>query len=89
MSVLWETFEIAINFFQGFILIWFPYSYLGDKNNRKFYKSQGIAYAIIIAATISIMNRLTAFEHFYAVIYVAVAFLYTYTNLNGSLLKKT
>lgn len=89
MSVLWETFEIAINFFQGFILIWFPYSYLGDKNNRKFYKSQGIAYAIIIAATISIMNRLTAFEHFYAVIYVAIAFLYTYTNLNGSLLKKT
>lgn len=88
MSILWEVFEITVNFFQGFMLVFFPYSYLGDKRSRKFYKSQGIAYAIILAATLSIMNRLTAFEHFFAVIYVIIAFLYTYTYLKGSLLKK-
>lgn len=88
MSILWEVFEISVNFFQGFILVFFPYSYLGDKQNRKFYKSQGIAYSIILASAISVMNRVTAFEHFYALIYVAITFLYTYIHLNGSLLKK-
>lgn len=77
MSILWEVFEIAVNFFQGFVLVYFPYSYLGDKQKRKFYKSQGIVYSIILAAAISIMNRITIFEHFYALLYVAIIFLYT------------
>ena len=68
MNILWEVFEIAVNFFQGFMLIFFPYSYLGDKQNRKFYKSQGIVYSIILASAISIMNRITVFEHFYIII---------------------
>ncbi len=88
MSVLWEVFEIAVNFFQGFLLAFFPYLYLEDKKKRKFYKSPGIAYAIILAAAISVMNRITTFEHLYALIYVAITFLYTYLYLNGSLLKK-
>lgn len=88
MSILLEIFEIAVNFFQGFILAFFPYSYLGDMQNRKFYKSSGIVYAIILAAAISIMNRLTAFEHFYALIYVAIVFLYSSKHLRGSVLKK-
>ncbi len=88
MSIIWEIFEIAVNFFQGFILVFFPYSCLGDKQNRKFYKSQGIVYSIILAATISIMNRLTVFEHFYALIYVSLIFIYSLRYLNGTALKK-
>lgn len=89
MSILWEVFEITVNFFQGFILIFFPYSYLEDKQKRKFYKSQGIVYSIILAAAISIMNKITLFEHLYAVIYVAIVFVYSLKYLNGTILKKT
>ncbi len=88
MSILWEVFEISVNFFQGFILVFFPYSYLGDKQNRKFYKSQGIAYSIILAAAISIMNRITFFEHFYVLLYIVITFLYANIHLNGSFTKK-
>ena len=44
MSVLWDLFEIAVNFFQGFIMTFFAYAYLGDKNNRKFLKSSGVLF---------------------------------------------
>lgn len=88
MSILWEVFEIAVNFFQGFILSYFPYSYLEDKKRRKFYRSPGILYAIVIAAAISIMNKLTIFEHFYALTYIFIVFIYSYKHLYGTVLKK-
>lgn len=89
MSILWELFEIAVNFFQGFILTYFPYSYLEDKKRRKFYKSPGIVYAIVLAAAISIINKITIFEHFYALIYIFIVFIYSYKHLYGTVLKKT
>ncbi|MCM1524509.1 MAG: GHKL domain-containing protein [Ruminococcus sp.] len=88
MSVLWETFEIAVNFFQGFMLTYFPYSYLSDKQKKPFFKSSGVMYAIALGTAISIMNRITVFEHFYALIYIAITFIYAYIHLNGSPLKK-
>ncbi|MCH5348997.1 MAG: GHKL domain-containing protein [Oscillospiraceae bacterium] len=88
MSILWEVFEIAVNFFQGFILAFFPYAYLGDKHDRKFHKSPGIIYAVITAAAISVMNYLTVFEHFYALTYAAVIFTYSLRHLKGTMLKK-
>jgi len=88
MSILWEVFEIAVNFLQGFILIFFQYSYLGDKQNRKFYKSKGVVYSIILAAAISVINRITYFEHFYVLLYIVITFLYVKLHLNGSFMKK-
>lgn len=88
-NILWETFEIAVNFYQAFMIIYFTYSYLGEKKERKLLKSSGLAYIIILAATISLMNYLTVFEHFYALAYIAVVIIYAINNLNGSLLKKT
>ena len=88
MRVLWEVFETAVNLYQGFLFVFFTYSYLGDKQNRKFYKSPGIVYSIIFAAAISIFNRLTFFEHFYAIVYAVIVFVYAYKNLNGTVLKK-
>lgn len=71
------------------MIIYFTYSYLGDKKERKLLKSSGLAYIIILAATLSLMNYLTVFEHFYALTYIAVVIIYAINNLNGSLLKKT
>lgn len=88
MNILWEVFEIAVNFFQGFIIAFFQYLYLGDKQNRKFYKSQGIVFSIILAAVISVVNKITFFEHFYVLLYIVITFLYVKVCLNGSLMKK-
>ncbi len=41
-NVLWEAFEIAVNFFQGFIVIYFPYKYLGDKQGRRYGESPAV-----------------------------------------------
>lgn len=40
-SVLFNVFEILINIFEGFVLMYFEYSYLGDKRNRTLLKSPG------------------------------------------------
>ena len=82
-NILWETFEIAVNFYQAFMIIYFTFSYLGDKKKRKLLKSSGLAYIIVLAATISLMNYLTIFEHFYALTYIAVVFVYAIKNFKG------
>lgn len=88
MNILSGVFEIAVNFLQGFLLAYFPYSYLGDKNKRKFGKSPGMIYAIIIAVVMSVINNFIMFEHFYALIYVAIIFIYSLQSLKGKILKK-
>lgn len=87
-SVLFNVFEILINIFEGFVLMYFEYSYLGDKRNRTFLKSPGAFFAIILAFTISVMNYFTVFEHFYALIYIAILLTYVCICLNGSIIKK-
>lgn len=88
MSVLWDLFEIAVNFFQGFIMTFFAYAYLGDKNNRKFLKSSGVLYGIVLAATISILDYYMVFENFYALLYIVIIFWYAAVSLEGTWLKK-
>lgn len=88
MSILWDLFEIAVNFFQGFIMTFFAYAYLGDKNNRKFLKSSGVLYGIVLAATISILDYYMVFENFYALLYIVIIFLYAAVSLEGTWLKK-
>ncbi len=88
MSILWDLFEIAVNFFQGFIMTFFAYAYLGDKNNRKFLKSSGVLYGIVLAATISILDYYMVFENFYVLLYIVIIFLYAAVSLEGTWLKK-
>lgn len=89
MSALWDLFEITINFFQGFIMIFFAHSYLGDKNDKRFLKSSGVLYGIALAATISILDYYTVFESFYAFLYIVIIFAYSVLGLKGTWLKKT
>lgn len=74
MSVLWDLFEITVNFFQGFIMMFFAYVYLGDKNDRKFLKSGGVLFGIVLAAAISILDYYTIFENLYALLYIVIIF---------------
>lgn len=89
MSTLWDLFEITVNFFQGFIMIFFAHSYLGDKNDKIFLKSSGVLYGIALAATISILDYYTVFESFYAFLYIVIIFAYSALGLKGTWLKKS
>lgn len=89
MTILWWIFEILVNIYQGFISMYFVYSYLGDRDNSKFLKSSGILFSIIYACTVTVLNVTTSvFEHFYAFIYIFIVFAYTMYSLDGRLLKK-
>lgn len=88
MSVLWDLFEITVNFFQGFIMIFFAYSYLGDKNDKKFLPSSGVLFGIALATSISILDYYTIFENLYALLYIVIIFLYAVSSLKGTWLRK-
>lgn len=88
MSVLWDLFEITINFFQGFIMIFFAHAYLEDRNDRKFLKSSGVLFGIALAAAISILDYYMIFENLYALLYIVIIFLYAISSLKGTWLKK-
>ena len=88
INILWEIFEVAINFFQGFILTYFAYAYLGDKKGRKFAESPAMIYSVILAIVISVVNQLTVFEHFLLFVYIIIILIYIFTSLCGSYLQK-
>lgn len=88
MKVLWLLFELLINVYQGIIMTYFMYSYLGDKKRVKFIKSKGVLFALLFAGAITAMNVITYFEHVYALIYSVILFVYALCCLNGSLTRK-
>ena len=88
MSVLWDLFEVTINFFQGFIMVFFAHAYLEDRNDRKFLKSSGVLFGIALSAAISILDYYTIFENLYAMLYIVIIFLYAISSLKGTWLKK-
>ncbi len=88
MNVLWLLFELIVNVYQGFVMSYFMYSYLGDKKRVKFFKSKGVLFAFIFAAAITTMNFITYFEHVYALIYGVILFVYALLYLKGTLMRK-
>lgn len=88
INVFWEVFEIALNFFQGFILTYFAYAYLGDKKGRKYSESPAIIYAVILATVMSVVNMITVFEHFWVLVYIVIMLIYIILSLCGTNLQK-
>lgn len=67
-TILWTIFEILINVFQGFALCYYSYRYMNNKGIKPFIFSTGSVFSIIIAATITILNYVTIFEHLLALV---------------------
>ncbi len=88
MKALWDLFEITVNFYQGFIMVFFAYSYLGDKNERSFLKSSGVFGGTALATLISILNYYMVFENLYALLYIVTIFIYAAISLKGTWLKR-
>lgn len=83
-EMFWNFFELLINIFQGFAMIYFPYKYFGGKYSDKFTGNYGIWFSLIVALEISLFNQMTIFEHLYAVFYGITIFLYSFIFLKGN-----
>ena len=87
-SVIWTTFEIAINIFQGFAFCFYSYKYLNKGKFKSFIFSSGTVFSLILAAAITFFNYITIFEHFWALLYSAIIFIYAMMKLNGTIANK-
>lgn len=87
-KLLWGILEIAVNLYQGFIVMYFSFRYLGDKKERKYLKSPVIIFVVLFFFAMSAMNFITVFEHFYSLIYAVIIFIYSLICLKGTILKK-
>lgn len=83
-EMFWNFFELLINIFQGFAMIYFPYKYFGGKYSDKFTGNYSIWFSLIVALEISLFNQMTIFEHLYAVFYGITIFLYSFIFLKGN-----
>lgn len=64
MNILWNLFDIGVNCFQGFIMMYFPFKFLGGRFSDKFLKNHGAMFAVLYTMLISFLNKISAFEHF-------------------------
>ena len=88
MKILWDLFEIGVNCFQGFIMMYFPFKFLGGKYSENFLKNHGLLFAAMYTLLISCLNLISVFEHFLAFLYVTMIFLFCLTCLQGKILHK-
>ena len=88
MNMLWSFFEISINLFQGFIMVYFASKYLDGKFGKGYLTNHGALFSVILAVLITVMNYITSFEHFLALIYILPIFAFSQLCLNGSIQKK-
>lgn len=87
-TLIWNCFEILINFFQGFAMIYFPYQYFKGRFSDSFIKSHSVPFALIVALLITFLNQVTVFEHIYAVFYGLVIYIYSLICLKGNCYNK-
>ncbi len=88
MNILWNIFDIGVNCFQGFIMMYFPFKFLGGRFSDKFLKNHGAMFSVLYTMLISFLNKISVFEHFLALLYIALVFLYCITCLKGKMLHK-
>lgn len=87
-TILWNVFEIAVNLYQGFVMMFFPFKYLGGKYSEKFKNNYGLIFSVLLALNISIFNHIASFEHILALSYGVMIFLFSLIFLKGTLQSK-
>ena len=87
-NIIWTAFEIAINVFQGFAFCFYSYKYLNKDKFKNFIFSSGTIFSLILAAVITFFNYVTIFEHFWALLYSVIIFVYATIKLKGTIINK-
>lgn len=80
--IWWELFEVSVNFFQSFMVLYFAHSYLKRKETPFVKKS--MLYIVGLTIILSIINHFMLFEHLYAIIYVILIWIYVKSNFRGT-----
>lgn len=86
-DLLWNSFEIAVNYYQGLIMAWFVYKFLTPKDIKlaKIFLS---VFGIIFGTTITLLNRITIYEGYTSIFYIAILLIYALIAFNDSIIKK-
>lgn len=74
-NLFWNSFEIAVNFYQAFVQIWFIYRFF-QPSAKKSVKMMSGVFGIILGTALTFLNSITLFEGFYSYIYIVIVFLY-------------
>ncbi|MGN0602305.1 MAG: sensor histidine kinase [Oscillospiraceae bacterium] len=86
-SILWLSFEIIINIYQSFMVVYFVYKLLTPK--RKQFAKTGFAICwIVLFILLTLMNYITIFESAASILYMLCLLIYAVIMLNGNIVKK-
>lgn len=86
-NLFWNSFEIAVNFYQAFVQIWFIYR-LFQPSAKKSVKMMSGVFGIILGTALTFLNIITLFEGFYSYIYIVIVFLYASIAFKEKIIKK-
>lgn len=86
-NLFWNSFEIAVNFYQAFVQIWFIYRFF-QPSAKKSVKMMSGVFGIILGTALTFLNSITLFEGFYSYIYIVIVFLYASIAFKEKIIKK-
>lgn len=86
-NVLWNIFEIAINFYQGAAAVWFIYNFLIPKS-VKTAKISGAVFAFTEGVFTTVLNSIYVFEGIASIIYWINLLAYAILLFKDKLIKK-
>lgn len=87
-DILWNLFEVAVNIYEGFLIFYFVCSFLEYNLRNKRNKMIFISGSLGFSALVTVVNTITAFEGLLGLIYPLAVFVFAFSFLDGSLIKK-
>ncbi len=83
----WSIFEIAINYYQGFIQMLFIYKFLQPSSKKKS-KILLVVFSILLGSTVTALNHITIYEGIASVLYILILFSFSIVAFKDKLIKK-
>lgn len=87
INILWNSFEIVINYYQAFVQVYFIYMFL-KSSKKSGSRALSFAFGVILGTSLTFLNSITIFEGIYSFIYIAIVFLYATLTFKGGIIKK-
>jgi sensor histidine kinase YesM len=86
-GLAWNFFEIAVNYYQGFVIAFFIYKFLTPKIKSRA-KIGLIIFSVAMGTIVTILNHYTVFEGAESVLYLLCIFIYALIFFKDSIVKK-
>lgn len=86
-NILWDIFEIAINFYQGCLETWFIYKFLTPKS-PKTARIGCVLFAFIEGSLVTVLNYISVFEGIGSILYWISLFIFSWCLFKDNLIKK-